>query len=169
MAAGDHIKEIGPHAHEWVTVHTDDAQNSYQECSLCCARRVKHSSGVPRQDWLDGGEWETLEKAQEQAPEPGSDEAVVAEVKRASLAEEAATGSGIPIGAGTPTQLVKTQAEKKAEEDQDGNDDEPSDSQVRRMSKPEMIEYADEIGVDRSDDPTRSDLAERIIAQRSQR
>ena len=55
-----HIREIGPHQHEWVYVGVDGSLERYQECSTCGTRRVVsgNNQDAARQDWLAGGDWD---------------------------------------------------------------------------------------------------------------
>ena len=166
--AQDHIREVGPHPHDWQVAHTDPSNNMYQECGLCGTRRFVFSGGIPRQDWVDGAPWELEEAAQSEA----------------SLADPPRDpDSARSLQMGRPREQVESpqkQAERMQEQAEqlreqlmaskfaDDENREPSDSQVRRMSKPSLTDLADQRGIDRSDDPTREMLADRIIAARSQ-
>lgn len=56
QAGSDHVRNVGPHPHEWKNVGTDARGEVYQECTVCGTRRCLRGARFEalRFDWLEG-------------------------------------------------------------------------------------------------------------------
>ena len=66
-----------------------------------------------------------------------------------------------------PADTVPADAEV-AEEGEDYGDDHPSDAAVRRMSKPDLLAYGEELGLEFDAADTREDMIEAILKHREE-
>ena len=51
-----HIRDVGPHPHDWATARQDSAGVS-QECRTCGTRRYTPGDTPIERAWLAGGDW----------------------------------------------------------------------------------------------------------------
>ncbi|MCD6070546.1 MAG: hypothetical protein K0S42_1062 [Microvirga sp.] len=84
IGRADHIREVGPHAHDWVDVGRDGAGEIYRECLQCGSRSTTASehTRAQRRDWLAGGKWDVKAEKQQLLPATQEDVAEAVEEQR---------------------------------------------------------------------------------------
>lgn len=84
IGRADHIREIGPHPHEWRMIGRDGAGEVYDECLLCGTRRTTAAehSRAQRRDWLAGAAWDVNPERQTVLPASNEEVAIAMQEQR---------------------------------------------------------------------------------------
>lgn len=186
-----HVRDVGVHQHMWAAAG-EDPVGVYEECSLCGARRMRTATpGVaPGQTgWLAGGAWAGPEVPEDSpavetksgpwAPELGDRVAIVEpkddrERMMAGMApehadEQQALREGIAQATGQQPPKDTGASDRPHLKQNEGEEKEPTDSQVRSMSKPKLVEYGKKLGLELSEDEmSQQDMVDEILAARSE-